>query len=96
MTSNKVFNKLQEQEVGMQVELGDDATYPVVEVGSISSQMPSNDILELNGVLNVLSLTKNLLSILVMPNRGHMAEFNHEVLIQRRCLDPSRVLDKDI
>jgi hypothetical protein len=35
------------------VELGDDATYPVVGVGSISFQMPSGDVLELSGVLYV-------------------------------------------
>jgi hypothetical protein len=32
----KLFNKLQEQEGGMSVELGDDATYPVKGLGSIS------------------------------------------------------------
>jgi hypothetical protein len=38
----------QEQEGGMSVELGDDATYPVRGVGSISFQMPSCDVLELD------------------------------------------------
>jgi hypothetical protein len=50
----------------MQVELGDDATYLVAGVGSISFQMPSGDILELTSVLYVLGLTKNLLSVSVM------------------------------
>ena len=40
----------------MQMEPGDDATYPVAGMGSISFQMPSSDILELTG--NVPSLTK--------------------------------------
>jgi hypothetical protein len=31
-----LFNRIQEQEGGMSVELGDDATYPVRGVGSIS------------------------------------------------------------
>jgi len=43
------------------VELGDDATYLIVEVGSISSfQMPSSNVLELGNVLDVPDLTKNL------------------------------------
>jgi hypothetical protein len=57
MNSNKrAFSKLQEQEESMQVELGDDATYPIAGVGSISFQMPSSDILELTGILYVLGV----------------------------------------
>jgi hypothetical protein len=37
----KIFNRFQEQEGGMLVELGDDAMYPVKGLGSISFQMPS-------------------------------------------------------
>jgi hypothetical protein len=44
------------------VELGDDATYPVTRMGSVSFCMPSGDVLELDDVLYVLGLTKNLLS----------------------------------
>ena len=56
MTSNKrAFSKLQEQEESMQVELGDDATYLVAGVGSISFQRPLVDIFEVTGVLYVLS-----------------------------------------
>jgi hypothetical protein len=56
MTSNKrAFNKLQEHETSMQVELGDDATYLVAGVGSISFQRPLVDIFELTGVLYVPS-----------------------------------------
>jgi hypothetical protein len=32
----KLFNRFQEQEGGMRVELGDDATYPMKGLGSIS------------------------------------------------------------
>jgi hypothetical protein len=63
-----LFNRFQEQEGGMSVELGDDATYPVRGVGSISFQMPSGDVLELSDVLFVPSLKKNLLSVSCMTN----------------------------
>jgi hypothetical protein len=61
-----LFNRFQEQEGGMSVELGDDATYPMRGVGSISFQMPSGDVLELSDVLFVPGLKKNLLSISCM------------------------------
>jgi hypothetical protein len=44
----KIFNRFQEQEGGMLVELGDDAMYPMKGLGSISFQMPSGDVLELD------------------------------------------------
>jgi hypothetical protein len=56
MASNKrAFNKLQEHDASMQVELGDDAMYLVAGVGSISFQRPLVDIFELIGVLYVSS-----------------------------------------
>jgi hypothetical protein len=50
----------------MSVELGDDATYPMRGVGSISFQMPLGDVLELSDVLFVPSLKKNLLLVSCM------------------------------
>lgn len=48
------------------MELGDDATFPIKRFGSISLWMPLGDGLELNDVLFVSSLTKNLFSIYCM------------------------------
>jgi len=56
----KIFNKFHKQEGGMQVELGDDATYLVKGFNSISFLMPSLDVFVLNDVLIVPSLKKNL------------------------------------
>lgn len=58
------------------MEHGDDAMYLVVGVRSIIFWMPSSDILELNGVLYVLGLTKNLFLILVIKNLGCITEFD--------------------
>jgi hypothetical protein len=49
------------------VSLGEDATYLVAEVGSISFRMPSDDVLKLSGILYVPGLTKNLLSMSIRP-----------------------------
>jgi hypothetical protein len=45
----KIYSRLQEKEEGMRVELGDDATYLVKGLDSISFRIHSSDILELNG-----------------------------------------------
>jgi hypothetical protein len=42
----KLFNDLQKQEEAMSVELGDDATYLVKGLNSISFHMSSSDVLE--------------------------------------------------
>jgi hypothetical protein len=52
----------------MQVKLGDNAIYPMMELSSISFLMPSGDILALNDVFFVPVLTKNLLSVSCMTN----------------------------
>jgi len=82
MTSNKrAFNKLQDQEASVQVELGDNAMYLVVGVGSISFQMPLGDIIELTGILYELALSKNLLLVSVMIDLRYMVEFDDQQVL---------------
>jgi hypothetical protein len=52
----------------MSVNLGDDVTYPMRGVGSISFQVPSGDVLELNDVLVFTGLNNYLLLISCMTN----------------------------
>jgi hypothetical protein len=52
----------------MSVELGDDATYLVRGVGSISFQMSLGDVLELSDILFVLGLKMNLLLVSCMTD----------------------------
>ena len=82
MTSNKrAFNKIQDQEASVQVELGDNAMYLVVGVGSISFQMPLGDIIELTGILYELALSKNLLLVSVMIDLRYMVEFDDQQVL---------------
>jgi hypothetical protein len=60
---SKIFDEFQEQDANMEVELGDDTTYPMIVMGFVSLRVPSDGALELNGVLFVLGLMKNLLFI---------------------------------
>ena len=54
------------QEEGMSVEFGDDATYLMIEVASISFLTSKSDVFELINVLFVPGLKKNILSISCM------------------------------
>ena len=60
-----LLNKIKEKEGGMSVELGDNATYSERGVRSISFQMLSGDVLQLDFLFLVPSLRKNLLQFLV-------------------------------
>ena len=52
----------------MSVELGDDSTYPMRGVVSISFHVSSGDVLELDDILFVHGLKKNLLQVSCMTN----------------------------
>jgi hypothetical protein len=58
----------------MQGGLRDDATYPVTRMGSMSFCMPSGDVLDIDDVLYVLVLMKNLISVSTMIDLRSMSE----------------------
>lgn len=93
----KVFNRFQEQEQGMVVELGNDAMYPMTGLSSISFQMPLGDVLKSHYVLYVPNLTKCLLSFYCMTDLQCLAEFEgQQVTIRDSHHGSSQVLAKDV
>jgi len=77
----------------MRAEFTDDATDSMKGVGSISLWMPSRDVLELNDVLFVLGLKKNLLSISYMTDflcrvafKGHQCTISDCSLVSPRIM----------
>lgn len=58
----------------MQGGLGDDATYPVTRMSSMSFCMPSGDVLDIDDILYVLGLMENLLSVSTMIDLRSMSE----------------------
>ena len=58
-----------------QVELGDEVRYEVNGVGSISLHLESRATLHLEEVLYVPGLKKNLISVLVLENKGYSVVF---------------------
>lgn len=93
----KVFNRFQEQEQGMVVELGNDAMYPMTGLSSISFQMPLGDVLKSHYVLYVPNLMKCLLSVYCMTDLQCLAEFEgQQVTIKDSRHGSSQVLSKDV
>ena len=85
MTTKLLVFKLEEQDIDMQVELGNNGKYPMIELGSISFCMLAGEFLKLHGVLSVPRLTKNLLSISCMTNLNCMAQCDDQQMIIRKC-----------
>lgn len=61
MSSHKTYLSKFQEELGLQVELGDDATYLVVGIYTIPFYMPLGYASEMHDVLFVSSLTLTLL-----------------------------------
>jgi hypothetical protein len=85
MTFKEAFDKLQEQEVAMQVKLGDNATFLVIETSLVSFRMPLGVVLQLDDVLYVPSLVKNLLSVLAMSYLRCVTGFDDQQVIIKDC-----------
>jgi hypothetical protein len=82
MTSaQQLFSSLTEQDSGVQLELGDDAKYSVVGIGTIPFQLESGNSLDVNDVLFVFGLKKKLLSISVIEDKGFVVEFKNEKVL---------------
>jgi hypothetical protein len=71
MTSTRqLFSSIKKQDSGAQVELGDDAKYPIAGVGTIPFHPESSNSLYFNDILFVPSLRKNLLSVSIWRIRA--------------------------
>jgi hypothetical protein len=91
MTSTQqLFFSLKKQDSGVQVELDDEAKYPVARASIVPFQLESNNSLDFDDVLFVPSLKNNLLSISFMENKGFATEFkNQQVLIRPKESSPN-------
>ena len=76
MTRQKRFFKsLQEGGLNLHIELGDDAQYHAQGVGTVSFQRDSGKPLNFTNVLYVLGLTKNLISVPTVEDKGFQVKF---------------------
>jgi hypothetical protein len=87
--ARQLFSSPKKQDLGVHVKLGDDAKYPIARVGTIPFQLESCNSLDFDDVLFVPGLTKNLLSVSVMEDKGFVMEFkNQQVLIKLKESSP--------
>jgi len=66
---NNLFNTLEEKDLQMQIEMGDDGKYHVLVEGTILFQMEHGAPLTLTDIKYVPGLKKNLLSVTMLENQ---------------------------
>ena len=72
MTSDcRALTSYKKKKFTTQVELGDDSTYKIEGVGSTSLQLVSGTVLHIDDILYVPGLTKNLLSVAGLEEKGY-------------------------
>jgi len=79
MTSDKnLFNALEEKDLKMHIEMGDDRRYSVLGVGTVSFQREHGAPLTLTDVTYVPGLKMDLVSVAMLEEKGYDIVFNKE------------------
>jgi hypothetical protein len=65
-----ILSYISENKFSQKVTLGDDYQYPIKGVGESNYKLNSGNSMKMKGVLYVPGLTKNLLSISALENKG--------------------------
>lgn len=73
--ARELFTSLSEKDLDLDIELGDNAKYKVMGLGTVSFWKEFEDLLEVKDVLYVPGLTKNLLLVSTMEDKGYVATF---------------------
>jgi hypothetical protein len=77
-----ILSCISEKKFSRKFTLGDDYQYPIKGVGESNYKLNSGNSMKMKGVLYVLGLTKNLLSISALENKGFIFSFIYgEVLM---------------
>eukprot|EP00253_Pinus_taeda_P028384 PITA_28384 len=77
MTSNKeLFSDLEEKDLQMHIEIGDDRKYSVTGLGMINFERDHGALVTLKNVMYVLGMKKNLVSISMLEDRGYDVIFS--------------------
>ena len=72
----EIFTSLVERDMDLDTELGDNVKYSAVGLGIIAFRRGSDDLLEVKDVVYVPGLTKNLLSVSQMEDKGLIVTFD--------------------
>ena len=71
-----LFSTLEEKDLQMQIEMGDDGKYRVSGEGTVVFQREHGASLTLTDVKYVLGLKKNLLSVAMLEDKGYDVVFS--------------------
>eukprot|EP00253_Pinus_taeda_P029089 PITA_29089 len=72
----ELFSDLEEKDLQMHIEMGDDGKYSVTGLGTITFRRVHGAPLTLKNVMYVLGLKKNLISITILGERGYDVIFS--------------------
>jgi len=68
--SKEFFSDLEEKDLQMHIEMGDDGRYSATNIGTINSQRDFGSRLALKDAMYVPVLKKNLVSVAMLEDRG--------------------------
>ena len=67
---------MDEKDLGVQIEMGDDGRYSVTGIGTISFERDSGKPFILKDVMHVPGLKKNLISVAMLEDKGYYVVFS--------------------
>ena len=77
MTGDRdLFIDLDEKDLGVHIEMGDDGRYSVTDIGTISFERESGKPFILKEVMHILGLKKNLISVAMLEDKGYDVVFS--------------------
>ena len=76
MGDKDYFIDLEEKDLRMHIEMGDDGRYSVTGIGAITFQRESGKPFQLKNVMHVPGLKKSLVSVAMLEDRGYDVVFN--------------------
>ena len=74
----KLFSDLEEKDLQMHIEMGDDGRYSATGIGTITFVRESSKPFMLKDVMHVQGLKKNLVSVAMLEDRGYYIVFSDE------------------
>ena len=77
MTGDKeLFSELEEKDLQIHIEMGDDGRYSVIGIGTINFERESGKPFMLKEVMHVPGLKKNLVSVAMLEDKGYDVGFS--------------------
>ena len=71
MRDKELFSDLEEKDLQMHIEMGDDDRYSATSIGTITFERDSSNPFLLKDVMHVPGLKKNLVSVTMLEDRGY-------------------------